>query len=256
MDSEQNQMIELRSSAADIQDDNSNGSSKSDEGLNEEEINYLKSLTEDRNQMIALMQRAASLEISNSHLLEEKRATELVKFELEGRFEGERMIFKSKVSALEVEMKNLIKVEMELKQEISRLEASKGCITHLDQMKGYEETIRGMKTEIGHLRTEVNKLREENEQLRVTDKQSKKEGTFLDEESATVIATRAKTQPRNDIKDDVSVSSAGSGKGKTGRSIKTDEINELREILKNHGPVKFFEELENVFQLHEVKALK
>ncbi|KAM9999617.1 hypothetical protein ACTFIZ_008079 [Dictyostelium cf. discoideum] len=255
MDSEQNQLMELKNSTAEIQDDNSNGSSKSEEGLNEEEINYLKNLTEDRNQMIALVQRAASLEIRNSNLLEEKRTTELSKFELEGRFEGEIMLFKSKVSTLEGEMKKLIREEMELKKEISRLETNKGCITHIEQMKSDEETIRSMKTEIGYLKTEVIKLREENEQLRTADKQSKKEGTFLDEESTTVIAIKGKIQPKNDIKDDISVSSAGSGKGKTGRSIKTEEINELRETLKNHGPVKFFEELENVFQLHEVKTL-
>ncbi|KAN0032865.1 hypothetical protein ACTFIV_006797 [Dictyostelium citrinum] len=246
MEEEKNQIIEMH-------DNNSNGSNKSEEGLNEQEISYLKSLADDNSRTLALVQKINSLEAMNLQLLEEKRINELKRLENEGRFEGERMFFKSKVSTLEIEIMKLVKAEMELKREMSRLEISGGCMTHENQIREQQELIKDLKSELSYSRSEIARVREENEQLR-NDKSSKREGTFLDEENNTVIA-KVKPQQKNEIRDDISISNAGSGKGKTGRSIGVEEINELRETLKNHGPVKFFEGLENVFQLHEVKTL-
>ncbi|KAN0032704.1 hypothetical protein ACTFIV_006615 [Dictyostelium citrinum] len=106
MEEERNQIVEMR-------DINSNGSNKSEEGLNEQEISYLKSLADDNSRTLALVQKINNIEAMNLQLLEEKRINELKRLKNEGRFEGERMLFKLKVSTLEIEIMKLVKAEME-----------------------------------------------------------------------------------------------------------------------------------------------
>ncbi|KAN0018914.1 hypothetical protein ACTFIU_008848 [Dictyostelium citrinum] len=152
----------------------SNGSNKSKEGLNEHEISYLKSLADDNGRMLALVQKINSLEEINTQLVQEKRSIELNKLEIEGRFE--RMLLKSKVSTLEIELIKLVKTEMELKSEISRFEINGSCVTHEKQIREQQQLIKELKVELGHSRNELTRLREENDQLR-SDKLSKREGS-------------------------------------------------------------------------------
>ncbi|KAN0032925.1 hypothetical protein ACTFIV_006862 [Dictyostelium citrinum] len=58
MEEDKNQIVEMH-------DNNSNGSNKSEEGLNEHEISYLKSLADDNSRTLALVQKINNLEAMN-----------------------------------------------------------------------------------------------------------------------------------------------------------------------------------------------
>ncbi|KAN0036283.1 hypothetical protein ACTA71_010438 [Dictyostelium dimigraforme] len=130
----------------------------------------------------------------------------------------------------------------------------RGCITHLNEIKSLSDTAKEMKSEIGQLKAELERVMVENDHLRA-DKQAKKEITFLDEEHSMGSEDKIKLVAKNEVRDNGSEYGAIQGKGKTGKNITNEEANKVKEVLKNHGPVKFFKELENVFQMHEVITL-
>ncbi|KAN0050931.1 hypothetical protein ACTA71_004232 [Dictyostelium dimigraforme] len=199
------------------QDSSSHGSNNSmDTVVNNRDEEYIKRLLDDK-EVVSIVRRVQLLEIRNVQLDKESRVKELKRMEIQDK---------------------AVLLEIELKKRVIRLEATSGCITHLNEIKSQSDTVKDMRSEIGQLKAELERVIVENDQLKA-DKQVKKENTFLDEEHGMGGEDKIKSVSKNEIKDNGSEYGAIHGKSKTG----------------NHGPVKFFEELENVFQMHEVVTL-
>ncbi|KAN0050849.1 hypothetical protein ACTA71_004145 [Dictyostelium dimigraforme] len=230
---EENQLMESNNENQENCSNSSNNSIDTVVNNSKDEEQYIKGLLEDDKESLTIVKRAQLLEIRNIQLEKECRSKGKWKFK-------------------ELDKANV--VEFELRKQITRLEVNGDCITHLNEIKSLSDTIKEMKTEIGQLRTEVERVVVENDQLKA-EKQSKKEITFLDEEHSIGGEDKGKLASKNEIRDNGSEYGAIQSKGKTGKNITNEEASKVKEVLKNHGPVKFFEELENVFQMHEVITL-
>ncbi|KAM9973421.1 hypothetical protein ACTFIW_010510 [Dictyostelium discoideum] len=237
------------------QNENSSNNSGSSDGSNNEvaktwtsdEVNYL--MTQRQDQIYELESRIITLDHKNSKIETEiSEAKDMVE-KLKAERESLKMISDLRYSALETRIRELIKEEFLTKQKMERMQIEMSmnnlCITHVDLIKELEKTVAEMKHQISQERLEHQK------QLKNAKIPENREGTFLEDDTSTVIKQIVEKKGEGD--EEASMGDGiGSGRGKTGRSIQQYEIQRLRETLRAHGPIRFFKELDYIFQLHEV----